>query len=629
MARRRRLKNTRLTRPMRKKIIVVLGIVFSALFFLVGRMIYIQLVDGDRYERKVLDQQEYSSQVLPYKRGDIVDRKNTILATSKDVFNVVLDCRVLNAKKTCIDSTVQALVTCFSMKGDEVRQQLKDTPRSQYCILKKKVSYEKTKKFRELQAEKDSHIAGVWFEKEYEREYPYKTLASSVIGFVTKGNEGINGLERSYNSILNGEDGREYGYLSSDNDYEKTVVKAKDGKTIVSTIDMTIQSMVEKKVTQFNKEHDGYKGRKQGSAHTAVLVMNPNSGEVLAMAQYPFYDLSNPRDLSHVYKKSVIAKMSAKKKLAVLNDLWNNFCVTATYEPGSTAKPFTVAMGLDSGKLHGNETFVCNGSEKVGDHLIHCANRNGHGKETIEKAINNSCNDALMQIGRKIGVSTFTKYQSIFGFGRKTGIDLPGEARTDSLIYTKETMNPTALATNSFGQNFNATMIQLGSGFCSLINGGNYYQPHMVKEIRNADGSLYEEVKPTLLKQTISAETSRYLRRYLYTTVKKGTAHSAQVEGYTMGGKTGTAEKLPRGNKKYLVSFIGFAPAKNPQVMIYVIIDEPHLKDQAQSSLATNLAKEILTQVLPYMNIYPDANKKGAVPQIKAPEENYEQGIFE
>jgi len=625
----RRFREYRLTRPMRKKILVVLGIVFSALFFLIGRMIYIQKVDGDRYERIVLDQQEYSSQSIPYRRGDIVDCKNTILATSKDVYNVVLDCRVLNAKKACIEPTIAALTSCFGIPESDIRQKLKDNARSQYCVLVKKVDYEKTKAYRDLEEQKDSKLAGVWFEKEYVREYPYKSVASSVIGFTTKGNEGINGLERTYNDTLNGEDGRQYGYLSSDNDYEKTIIDAEDGKTIVSTIDVTIQSMVEKRIEKFNKEHTGYKGRKQGSAHTAVLVMNPNSGEVLAMAQYPGYDLTNPRDLSHVYSEKQIKKMSDKKKLAVLNDLWNNFCITATYEPGSTAKPFTVAMGLDSGKLKGKETYVCNGSEKVGDHVIHCANRNGHGKETIEKAVNNSCNDALMQMGKKIGISTFTKYQAIFGFGKKTRVDLPGEARTDTLIYTKETMNATSLATNSFGQNFNATMIQLGSGFCSLINGGKYYQPHLVKEIRNADGSLYEEIEPTLVKQTISKETSRYLRKYLYTTVKEGTAHSAKVEGYTMGGKTGTAEKLPRGNKKYLVSFIGFAPANNPQVMIYVIIDEPHLKDQAQSSLATNLAKEILTQVLPYMNIYPDEGKKGAEPQIKAPEENYEGGIFE
>ena len=625
----RRTREYRLTKSMRSKILFILGAVFFVLLLLIIRLIYIQAVHGKKYEKIVLDQQEYSSQVIPYKRGDIVDRNHTILATSKDVYNVVLDCKVLNAKEKCIEPTIAAITECFEISGDEVRKHLKDEPVSQYCVLLKKVEYEETKQFREKEAEKDSRITGVWFEKEYIRNYPYDSLAAPVIGFTTSGNEGINGIENSYNSILNGADGRQYGYLNSDNEYEKTVIDAEDGKTVVSTIDMTLQSIVEKRIQIFNKKNSGNNGKKLGSAHTSVLMMNPNTGEVLAMAQYPTYNLNKPRDLSTVYSKKTMNSMSKKKKLAALNDLWNNYCITGTYEPGSTAKPFTAAMGIDSGKLTGKERYVCNGSEKVGGHTIHCVNRNGHGTESIEKAINNSCNDALMQMGRKIGKTTFTKYQAIFGFGKKTGIDLPGEARTDSLIYTKETMNSASLATNSFGQNFNTTMIQLGSGFCSLINGGKYYQPHVVKEILNADGSVYEKIEPTLVRQTISKETSRYIKKYLYTTVNGGTAQSAKVEGYTMGGKTGTAEKLPRRNGKYLVSFIGFAPAVNPQVMIYVVIDEPNVDNQAQSSLATNLAKEILTQALPYMNIYPDEAMKGSVPKISAPEEDYTGGIFD
>ena len=623
----RKYKNYSLTRSMRKKIIVVLGIILAALLFLIVRLFYINLVKGDDYEKTVLDQQEYSSKTIPYKRGDIVDRNHTVLATSTDVYNVVLDCKVLNSKEKCIDSTVSALTECFEITEEEVRGYLKDQPKSQYCVILKKISYEETKKFRELKEEKDSNIAGVWFEKEYIRSYPYEELAASLIGFTTTGNEGINGLEKSYNDILNGTDGREYGYLDSDNDYEKTVIKPEDGKTVVSTIDFTIQSIAESKILAFNEEHAG--DGKLGSNNTAVLVMDPNTGEILAMADYPTYDLNDPRDLSKVYTKKQIKKMSDEEQLDALNQLWNNFCITETYEPGSTAKPFTVATGLDSGKLSGKETFICNGSQKVGGYTIHCVNRNGHGKETIEKAINNSCNDALMQIGDKIGIDIFVKYQEIYGFGRKTGIDLPGEARTDSLVYTKETMDATALATNSFGQNFNTTMVQLASGFCTLINGGNYYKPHVVKEILNSDGVVAEEIEPVLVRQTISKETSSYLRKYLYTTVNEGTAHSAKVEGYTMGGKTGTAEKLPRGNKKYLVSFIGFAPAADPQVLIYVIIDEPNVDNQAQSSLATNLAKEIMTEVLPYMNIYPDEGKEDSVPKIENLEEDYQGDIFE
>lgn len=613
---------------MRKKLIVMVMMVFIAIIGLIFRIVSIQITKGSKYQKKVMDQQEYSSQIIPYKRGDIVDRNYTILATSTDVYNVVLDCKVLNAKPACVEPTIAALLKCFELSEADIRTALKEKPKSQYYILKKKVEYDVTKEFRAMQKEKGSNITGVWFEKEYKRIYPYNSRAASLIGFTTTGNEGINGLEKYYNDILNGTDGREYGYLDSDNDYEKTVINANDGKTIVSTIDLAIQSIVEKKIAKFNEERSNQNGKRLGSKNTGVLVMNPNTGEILAMANYPTFDLNNPRDLSGVYSQKKINELTEEQKLDRLNRLWTNFCTTYTYEPGSTAKPFTVAMGIDSGKLKGNEKYICNGYEKVGGHTIHCVNTSGHGKETIEKAINNSCNDALMQIGRDIGITTFTKYQAIFGFGRKTGIDLPGEARTDSLVFTIDTMTPTDLATNSFGQNFNVTMIQQASGFCSLINGGNYYKPHTVKEILNADGTTYKEVEPLLVRQTISKETSSYIRKYMYTTVNEGTARSAKVDGYTMGGKTGTAEKLPRDHAHYLVSFMGFAPAANPEVVIYVVIDEPNEENQAQSSLATNLAKDILTEVLPYMNIYPDEGKDEAVPMIDKIEENYTQGIF-
>lgn len=598
------------------------------LLFLIGKLLYIHFVDGKRYEKIVLDQQEYSSQTIPFKRGDIVDRNQTILATSTDVYNVILDCKVLNAKKDCQQDTIEALYTCFGLDKAIVEKELKDKATSQYDVLLKKISYEETAAFRKM-AEDNSKIKGVWFEKEYKRSYPYNTLAASVIGFTTSGDEGINGLEKYYNDTLNGTMGREYGYLNSDSNYEKTVIEPEDGKTIVTTIDVAIQSIVEKKILEFNKEHSGRNGTELGSNNTAVMVMNPNTGEILAMADYPSYDLNNPRDLSGIYSQAQLDKMSDEETLDALNLVWNNFCITDTYEPGSTIKPFTVATGLDSGKLKGNETYYCDGHQKVGDHNIHCANRNGHGQETLEQALNNSCNDALMQIGATIGANTFLQYQQTFGFGKKTGVDLPGEARTDSLVYTLDTMNATALATNAFGQNFNVTMVQLCSGFCSLINGGNYYQPHLVKEVLNADKTTDQTIEPLLVRQTISPETSSYIRKYLFSTVNVGTAQSAKVPGYTMGGKTGTAEKLPRGNKKYLVSFIGFVPANDPQVVIYVIIDEPNVERQAQSSLATNLAKEILKDILPYMNLYPDEGKENSVPKIESVEESYEDGIFE
>ena len=624
-------KELKLKKVINRKLIVVLAIIFVALLFLVGRLIYIQVLKGEKYKRIVLDQQEYSSMSLPYKRGDIVDRNGTILATSKDVYNVVLDCKVLNAKSKCIDITVKGLVDIFGLEESDIRKELKENKNSQYSVLLKKVSYEDVQKFKEYKetaGNKNEYVTGVWFEKEYIRNYPYGSLASNVIGFITTGNEGMIGLEKYYNEILNGINGRQYGYLDSDNDYQKNIIEATDGDTVCLSLDINVQMIVEQKIKEFNDEHKSSE-LGLGSKHTAVMVMNPNNGEIYAMASYPSFDLTRPRDLSMYYSEEALEAMSDDEKIDILNDLWNNFCVTYTYEPGSTIKPFTVATGLDCGKLTGNETYLCNGYEKIGGHTIHCVNRGGHGIETIEQAINNSCNDALMQISRVIGVDAFTTYQEIFGFGKKTGLDLPGEARTDTLVYTKSTMNAASLATNSFGQNFNVTMIQLASGFCSLINGGYYYKPHVVKEIESEDGSIKDVTKSYLLRQTISAETSRYIRKYLYSTVNVGTAHSAKVEGYTMGGKTGTAQKYPRGNGKYLVSFIGYAPAATPRVLIYVIIDEPNVENQAQSSLATNLAREIMEEILPYLNIYPDEGKEGSVPTLKAPEEDYEDDIFE
>ena len=638
----------RLTKSMRKKLVVLLGMVVTALLVLIGRLFYIHFVSGDRYEKIVLDQQGYSSITIPYKRGEIVDRNHTLLATSTDVYNVILDCKVLNSKEKCIEPTIAALDEYFGISEDVIRDYLVNRPNSQYCVLLKKLPYEDVKDF-ELMLEdktKNTYISGVWLEKEYIRSYPNDTMASHVVGFITSGNEGINGLEQYYNDILNGTNGRKYGYLNADSDYEITVKDAINGQTIVTTIDANIQRIVEQKILEFNLKYAGEKlssittevdengqviqnrdnvEQSFGSEVTAVLVMNPNTGEILAMAQYPTYDLNNPRDLTGYFTEEEIAAMTDEDVFNAMNEIWKNYCITGTFEPGSTAKPFTVAAGLDSGKILGNETYLCDGSEYVGGFNIHCVVRDGHGMETVADGVIKSCNDVLMQIGAEIGVETFCRYQNIFGFGCKTNIDLYGEAKTDTLIYHANNMDAASLATNAFGQNFNVTMVQLATGYCSLINGGNYYQPHLVKQILNDDGTVAKNIDPILVKQTISADTSDYVRDYLNRVVTEGTGASACPDGYTLGGKTGTAEKLPRGNKKYLVSFIGHAPADNPEVVVYVVIDEPNVPNQAQSSLATGLTKEILSELLPYMNIFPEDGEEPEEPI----EEDYQGDIFE
>lgn len=619
-AKKRRKPWLKFPKRMQKKLIVMFSAIAVLLTGLIGRLMYIEYTSGDKYEKIVLSQQEYDSQTIPYQRGDIVDSKGTVLATSIAVYNVILDCSVMTSKDEYIEPTIQALASCFEdLDSNTLYGYAKDQKDSRYIVLKKKASYEEIQPFVEMQEAVDEKgkkvnpdIKGVWFEKEYQREYPYGALGSSIVGFTASGNVGVNGLEQYYNETLNGVDGREYGYLNTDNNFEKTIKAAKNGNTVVSTIDSHIQSVVEQKIADFNEAYTGnFREDEPGASHVGVLIMNPNNGDVLAMANYPNYDLSNPRDLSAYYTQEEIDAMDEDAQMDALNQLWQNFCTTYTYEPGSTAKPFTVAAGLETGKVSTGDSFYCDGYEHVGGHDIHCVNRSGHGMETLEQTLMNSCNDAMMQISYRLGSDIFTKYQQIFGFGQRTGIDLPGEARTDSLIYTADNMGPVDLATNAFGQNFNTTMIQLATAYCSLVNGGSLYQPHVVKRITDESGKTISEVTPTLLRETVSKSTSDALKQYMYSTVTGGTAVTAKVDGYSMGGKTGTAQKAGRDGVNYLVSFIGFAPVEDPQLVIYCVVDEPNVAEQFHSTYAQNIVREILEEVLPYMNIYRDEDTTG------------------
>lgn len=606
---RKRRKAKKISKSMRKKLIIIFLIITALLIGLIIRLMYIEYTSGEKYEKIVLSQQKYDSRIIPYQRGDIVDTKGTVLATSVDVYNVVLDCKVLNQNEEDIDATVSALVTCFpDLKSEDLYKKLKENATSQYMVLLKKLPYDTVQPFIEMQSDSEKYPNvnddAVWFEKEYIRNYPYGSMAASVVGFVSGGNVGTIGLENYYNDTLNGINGRQYGYLNSDNNFEKTIKEAKDGNTIVSTIDVNIQSVVEEKIAKFNEKYTNGFVEGSGGKNIAALVMNPQNGEILAMANCPGFDLNNPRDLSGYFTEEELAGLGENEKMDFLNGIWENFCITHTYEPGSTAKPFTVACGLDTGTLMGDETYLCDGKESISGSDVHCVSRVGHGMETLETSLMDSCNDALMQMSYTIGVDNFTKYQDIFGFGKKTGVDLPGEE--NGILFPKEKMKTLDLATNSFGQNFNCTMIQMASAFSSLVNGGKYYQPHVVKKILDADGSTIETIKPILLKETVSEETAEMLKSYLYSTVSEGTAITAKVNGYSMGGKTGTAQKLPRADKKYLVSFIGYAPQENPQLVVYVIIDEPNVEEQAHSSYAQEIARGILEEILPYVNIYQD-----------------------
>ena len=596
-------------KKMKIKLVGVFTAIVLAFVFLTGRAAALNLTKGDEYQKQVMSQMRSGSQTIPFKRGDILDTNGTALATSERSYNVILDVAGLLETKTTyqnkrINATVEALVSAFGLDEPELREILQGQADSRYVILKSNVDYETGRDFQS-QMDQNADIVCVTLEDSYVRTYPYGTLASDVIGFTSSGNVGTIGLEAYYNSELNGTDGKRTGYLSSGSSSESVIQSPTDGNSIVTTIDANLQAIVEKHILALNErlrdnDHEG-----EGTKNTAVIVMDPNTGAILAEASYPNFDLNNPRDLSEYYTTEEQEAMTDEERLDTLNALWRNFCVSDTFEPGSTMKPFTMAAGFETGKLTGNETYVCTGSysyEGVAN-PVSCIARNGHGTETLKQVLENSCNVGMMQIAEVLGTDDFCRYQHLFGFGEYTGIDLPGEGDTSNLLYSADNMQPIDLGTNSFGQNFNVTMTQLAAGFCSLINGGNYYEPYLVKEIRNANGDVVETKTPVLARKTVSQETCDILKDYMYGVVQEGSGTSAQVEGYAIGGKTGTAEKLPRSEGKNLNSFIGYAPQENPEVMIYVIVDEPNLAQQAASYLATGLAADIMEEAFPYLNI--------------------------
>ncbi|MBE5882185.1 MAG: peptidoglycan glycosyltransferase [Lachnospiraceae bacterium] len=589
-----------------KKLVVLFVIILLAFVGLSIRLVWIYQKDGEKYKKQILSQQEYDSKTLPYKRGEILDANETKLAYSEKVYNLVVDARVINESKAkdAVETTISALSRYFQVDTAMIREHITQNKENQYYVVLKALEYEKVAPFLEEQG-KNKSIVGVWFEEEYKRKYPYSTLAASVIGFTGSDNNGTFGLEEYYNSILNGTNGREYGYLTEDSTVERTTISAEDGSTIVTSIDVNIQSIVEKYIREFNEAHKGeYREGEDGSTNTGVIVMDPNTGNVLAMADYPSFDLNNPKDLTPFYTEEEIAAMTDEQMYECLNQIWRNYCISDTYEPGSVSKAMTIATGLDTGKLSGNESYNCEGIMEVSKHKIRCHKRIGHGTLSLSQCLEESCNMGLIQIANTVGKDTLTDYLYNFNIGLKTNIDLAGEARTNTLVYNPENMVASDLAISSFGQGYMVNMIQMTSAFSSIINGGKYYEPHVVTEIRNADGTTIEKIEPRVLKQTISSTTSDEMKVYLANVCSLGTGTPAVPAGYLIGGKTGTAEKQPRGTGDYVVSFMGYAPADDPQVVVYAVIDEPNVEDQPHSSFAMELVKGIFTEILPYMNVF-------------------------
>ena len=639
----------RLTTPMKGKLILVFGGIIFLFLILVVKLCYVTATKGKEYETAVLSQQKHDSTILPFERGKIYDRNGNILATNEKIYTLILEPQnILLQDKKYEEATINALHEYFGFSKSKLEKTIEDNPYSYYEVYKKNMTYDEVEKFQKFldladastkgvskakkaKIESAKMVKGVSFEEDYKRVYPYNSLACRVLGYTSSGNVGNWGIEQYYNSQLNGVNGRAYYYFNEELDQEQSVKEPKNGNSVVSTIDMQIQKIIEQKLKDFDD--------KIGSKVTNILVMNPQNGEILGMtSSYP-YNLNKPMDeksLLSLYSQSEIDKMKAytKQKQAeeatdsedtsedskdstkkktddqktiydAFNELWRNSIISDTNEPGSTYKPFTVATGLESGALTGNENYFCTGSLMVGKRNIGCSHV--HGNITLKDAVAKSCNVAMMNIGFKEGADTFYKYQNIFGFGRSTGIDLPGETDTKSLVYNASNYsNSVTLATNAFGQNFNCTMMQMAAGFCSLINGGNYYRPHIVKQIQSDNGAVVKDIGKEVLRKTISEETSATIRSYMQQTVESGTGTKAQIEGYSIGGKTGTAEKIPRNKKDYYISFIGFTPVESPQLLIYVTIDEPNVSFQANAGLAVELEKACMEEIVDVLGIKPE-----------------------
>ena len=596
----RRRRRRRKPKVFKRSMKITLFVCFCVCLFVFGLLLVkiyrINKEDGDRYKKEALSQQSYTNTVLNFQRGDIKDRNNTTLAVSVRKYNLVLEPRTLLTNDEKCEVTIQAVAKHFHIDRSLLDAVIEKKPKSMYEHIDelKELSTEQVEKFRK-KMDKNKDIQGIWFEETYKRNYPQKTVGASIIGFTSSENKGTYGVEEQYDSVLNGVPGREYGYFDANMNLQRTIKEAKDGNSIVLTIDANVQKLVEEQIEDFQKNGVGAK-------NVGVMLMNPKNGEILAMASNSKFDLNDPQNLTGVYTEQQIAAMDARTKNQARLAMWSNFCIGSAYEPGSTYKPFTVAAALDENLVSSKSTFQCSGVTKVADREIHCSNRSGHGTLDLRHAMMESCNGALMTIGLDIGRTRFSKYNKLYGFGQRTGIDLPGE--TSGLIHDKEELNPVELATSSFGQTQTVTMVQMLSGFCSLINGGDYYQPHVVKEIQNSNGDVVETIDPVVVKKTTSEDTSKQLRSYLKSTVEEGTASPAQVKGYSIGGKTGTAEKRPVSEKKYLVSFIGCVPAEEPEVAVYVIVDEPKVSDQAHSTYATEFASKIMKKVLPFLGQY-------------------------
>lgn len=590
---------------MKRRINILLVFVIMLGFILMtGRLFFLQVAGGDDYREKATAQQLRDSTIAA-KRGTIYDCNMNILAQSATVWTAYLSPVYIND-----DEEANLIADKLSEILDVDRETVykKTQKNTYYEYIKRKIEKDKADEIRTFCSENE--ISAIGLDEDTKRYYPHNNLASTVIGFTGTDNQGLTGIEAYYDSYLKGTDGR---VVSAKNawgtdmpfEYEKRI-EAIDGNSLVLTIDQNIQYYVDKHLETAVKEQ-------KVNNRAAAIVMDVKTGEILAMSTKGDFDLNSPFTIYDSTLAEKLDALSGDEKTAELaklqNQQWRNKVISDPYEPGSVFKIITAAAALEEGVVKENEGFVCTGSYRVGDRNIHCWKTSGHGRESFSDGIMNSCNPVFMTVGSRLGGDLFYKYLEAFGLTEKTGIDLPGEAT--SITHSKTTLkNAVNLASSSMGQSFKITPIQIITAVSAAVNGGNLVTPHLVKQILDADGSVIENIGPQIKRQVISEETSKKLSLMLERVVAEGTGKNAYIMGYRIGGKTGTSEKLDKvyleGEKEdYIMSFLGFAPADDPQVACIVIIDEPRAGEVYGSAVAAPVCGSILGDVLPYLGIEP------------------------
>lgn len=562
----------------RKKVMIVFVAVFFIMMFLIGRLVYLMIFCSEYYGNKAENLHERERDIKAA-RGKLLDANGTVLATNKSVCTI----SVIHNQMEEPEKVIAMLVKELGISEETARKRVEKV--SSIERVKTNVAKETGDAIRAY------GLSGVKVDEDYKRYYPYGTLASKVLGFTGADNQGILGLEVKYDEYLQGTNGKiltltDARGIEIENAGESRLEPV-NGYDLCLSLDRNIQMYCEQAAKKVCT--------KKSADSVSVIVMNPQNGELMAMVNYPEFDLNDPFTLVGDTGESV----SAEEKQNLLNKMWRNQCISDTYEPGSTFKIITAAAALEEGVVKLDDAFFCPGYKIVEDRRIRCARTTGHGAETFETGIMNSCNPVFMELGERLGAENFVGYFKQFGLLSKTNIDLPGEAGT--IMHKTENIGPVELATISFGQSFQITPIQLVTTVSSIINGGTRVTPHFGVSVQDADGNTVKTLSYETHENICTAETSETMRYLLEKVVSEGTGKNAKIEGFSIGGKTATSQTLPRSDHKYISSFLGFAPADNPQVLVLVVINNPQ-GIYYGGTIAAPVAKEIFENILPYLD---------------------------